>query len=224
MRKKYLALAIALCMCAPTALVGCDKDNTSATEAAEVSKPKAKDVKKVLSAIEEDFDADDELYPFLEKVLRDALANFTKAREVEGENLKQDMLDKLNRMTELVQIIDDMSPRIVEEYKQKLMDRIAELMEGREVDEARVMTEVTIYADKIAVDEEITRLRSHVSSSIDILEKGGAVGRKMDFIIQEMNREANTILSKSDSLKVTDIGIELKTIIEKIREQVQNIE
>lgn len=174
--------------------------------------------------LEEDFDADDELYPFLEKVLRDALANFTKAREVEGENLKQDMLDKLNRMTELVQIIDDMSPRIVEEYKQKLMDRIAELMEGREVDEARVMTEVTIYADKIAVDEEITRLRSHVSSSIDILEKGGAVGRKMDFIIQEMNREANTILSKSDSLKVTDIGIELKTIIEKIREQVQNIE
>jgi uncharacterized protein (TIGR00255 family) len=174
--------------------------------------------------LEEDFDADDELYPDLEKTLRDAIANFTKAREVEGENLKNDMLAKLSRMSELVAIIEEMSPRIIEEYKQKLTQKISELMGDNQVDEARVMTEVTIYADKIAVDEEITRLKSHVSSCQNILNEGGAVGRKMDFIIQEMNREANTILSKSDSLKVTDIGIELKTIIEKIREQVQNIE
>ncbi len=174
--------------------------------------------------LEEDFDADDELYPDLEKALRDAIANFTKAREVEGENLKNDMLAKLSRMSELVAIIEEMSPRLIEEYKQKLMQKISELMGDNQVDEARVMTEVTIYADKIAVDEEITRLKSHVSSCQNILNEGGAVGRKMDFIIQEMNREANTILSKSDSLKVTDIGIELKTIIEKIREQVQNIE
>ncbi len=174
--------------------------------------------------LEEDFDADDELYPDLEKALRDAIANFTKAREVEGENLKNDMLSKLTRMSELVAIIEEMSPRLIEEYKQKLMQKISELMGDNQVDEARVMTEVTIYADKIAVDEEITRLKSHVSSCQNILNEGGAVGRKMDFIIQEMNREANTILSKSDSLKVTDIGIELKTIIEKIREQVQNIE
>ena len=174
--------------------------------------------------LEEDFDADDELYPDLEKTLRDAIANFTKAREVEGENLKNDMLAKLSRMSELVAIIEEMSPRIIEEYKQKLTQKISELMGDNQVDEARVMTEVTIYADKIAVDEEITRLKSHVSSCQNILNEGGAVGRKMDFIIQEMNREANTILSKSDSLKGTDIGIELKTIIEKIREQVQNIE
>ncbi len=174
--------------------------------------------------LEEDFSDDDELYPDLEKTLLSALENFTKARETEGENLKKDMQEKLSRMTELVSVIEDMCPKIIEEYKSKLTERIAELLGDANVDAARVMTEVTIYADKIAVDEEITRLRSHVSSCMKILDEGGAVGRKMDFIIQEMNREANTILSKSDSLKVTDIGIELKTIIEKIREQVQNIE
>lgn len=169
-------------------------------------------------------DDEDETLQALKKVMKEAICAFTAARETEGENLKADMMDKLLRMDELVSELESMQPELTEAYRSRLREKIASLLGDANIDESRIAMEVTLYADKIAVDEEITRLKSHISSSIDILKKGGSAGRKMDFIIQEMNREANTTLSKSDSIRVTDIGIELKTLIEKLREQVQNIE
>ena len=174
--------------------------------------------------LEEKEDNTEELYPKLEAALREALKRFIESRETEGENLKVDMLEKLSRMNELVLEIEKLSPELVEEYKNKLRGKIADLLEDNYIDENRIAMEVTIYADKTCVDEEVIRLKSHVDTTINVLKEGGAVGRSLDFIIQEMNREANTILSKADAIKVTDIGIELKTLIEKLREQIQNIE
>ena len=120
--------------------------------------------------------------------------------------------------------IEERSPVIIKEYKERLEAKVAELLGDRQIDDARIATEVTIFADKICVDEETVRLRSHIKSTKDTLEAGGSVGRKLDFIAQEMNREANTILSKTNDLAISDIGISLKTDIEKVREQIQNIE
>ena len=127
-------------------------------------------------------------------------------------------------MLKMVDFIEEKSPEIISEYKKKLTEKIAELTANTQIDESRIATEVTIYADKVCVDEEIVRLRSHIESTKAILIEGGSVGRKLDFIAQEMNREANTILSKSNSLQISDVGINLKTEIEKVREQIQNIE
>jgi uncharacterized protein (TIGR00255 family) len=123
-----------------------------------------------------------------------------------------------------VAFIESRSPQIIEEYRTKLADRVRELLEDTRVDENRLLTEVTIFADKVCVDEELVRLRSHIEATRDTLLAGGSMGRKLDFIAQEMNREANTILSKSSDLEITNRGIELKTEIEKVREQIQNIE
>ena len=123
-----------------------------------------------------------------------------------------------------VAFIEARSPQIVEEYKEKLHKRMEELLEGGQADENRLLTEVAIFADRICVDEEIVRLKSHIENMMDVLEEGGNVGRKLDFMTQEMNREANTILSKSNDLKISNCGVDLKTNIEKVREQVQNIE
>ena len=120
--------------------------------------------------------------------------------------------------------IEEISPELVEEYRRKLTDKITEVLDNPVIDENRIATEVVIYADKICVDEETVRLKSHISSTKKILEDGGSVGRKLDFIAQEMNREANTILSKANSLDVSDKAIQLKTDIEKVREQIQNLE
>ena len=112
----------------------------------------------------------------------------------------------------------------MQEYRSHLTEKIQELLGDTQIDEGRIATEVTIYADKICVDEETVRLRSHIQGTKDALEEGGSIGRKLDFIAQEMNREANTILSKANDLAISDTGIELKTNIEKVREQIQNIE
>ena len=127
-------------------------------------------------------------------------------------------------MQGLVARIEELSPKIIDDYKLRLREKMEEFLQKNDIDEGRIAAEVTIFADKICVDEEMVRLRSHVDGVRGILEEGGAVGRKLDFIVQEMNREANTTLSKAGSLDVTDIGIELKTLIEKIREQIQNLE
>ena len=127
-------------------------------------------------------------------------------------------------MLSYVDFIEERSPVIMKEYKERLEAKVAELLGDRQIDYARIATEVTIFADKICVDEETVRLRSHIKSTKDTLEAGGSVGRKLDFIAQEMNREANTILSKTNDLAISDIGISLKTDIEKVREQIQNIE
>ena len=123
-----------------------------------------------------------------------------------------------------VDFITERSPLIISRYKEKLREKIQELLEDTRVEEPRILTEVTIFADKVCVDEELVRLRSHISQTKEALAVGGSVGRKLDFIAQEMNREANTILSKTTDLDISGCAIELKTEIEKVREQIQNIE
>ena len=149
---------------------------------------------------------------------------FVTARVREGEALKTDLCAKLDEMKGYVDFIEERSPQIVSEYRQKLTQRVQELLGDVKADESRLLTEVTVYADKICVDEEIVRLQSHISAMKKSLTDGGSIGRKLDFLAQEMNREANTILSKSNDLEVSNIAIDLKTEIEKIREQIQNIE
>ena len=164
----------------------------------------------------------------IEKVLtltaRKAAENFAESRMREGENLKADLLGKLDEMLTAVDFITEKSPVIIEEYRQKLTAKVEELLGDNTVDENRIFTEVTIFADKSCVDEELVRLRSHIKATKDTLEAGGEVGRKLDFIAQEMNREANTTLSKTTDLEIANAAIDLKTSIEKVREQIQNLE
>lgn len=165
-----------------------------------------------------------ELQEVLEEAVRGAAALFVESRTKEGENLKNDLVGKLDEMLADVQFIEDRSPQIIEQYREKLKAKIKELLGDKQLDDNRIAAEVTIYADKVCVDEEIVRLRSHIETVKKELLNGGSIGRKLDFIAQEMNREANTILSKTSDLAVSDTGIELKTSIEKVREQIQNIE
>jgi uncharacterized protein (TIGR00255 family) len=167
---------------------------------------------------------EDEIWQGLGKAIRGAAEAFVDTRIVEGQNLANDLIAKLDGMLEHVAFIEERSPQIIEEYRNKLRDRINELLADTTVDETRLLTEVTIYADKICVDEELVRLRSHIEAMKQSLIEGGSIGRKLDFIAQEMNREANTILSKTNDLTISNRGIELKTEIEKVREQIQNIE
>lgn len=173
----------------------------------------------------EELEIDEEaLFSELSVVIEDACKKFVESREVEGEKLKVDLLAKLEEMVGYVDFIEKRSPQIVEEYKSKLIEKIEMLLGDNKIDESRIAQEVTIYADKVCVDEEIVRLKSHIEAMKAALLSGESVGRKLDFIAQEMNREANTTLSKSTDLEITNIGIDLKTLIEKIREQIQNIE
>ena len=174
--------------------------------------------------LEEQAMDENEIWEHLEIVLREAAEKFVESRLREGENLKQDLLAKLNEMAEIVSYIETKSPEIIEQYKAKLIEKVDELAVNTQIDEQRIATEVTLFADKVCVDEEIVRLKSHIDSTKAILLEGGEAGRKLDFIVQEMNREANTILSKANSLEISNKGIDLKTAIEKVREQIQNIE
>ncbi|MCI6858339.1 MAG: YicC family protein [Eubacterium sp.] len=158
------------------------------------------------------------------ETLEAALEHFSQSREREGENLKEDILRKLDGMKKNVEFIEKRYPELILEYRRKLEDKVKELLGDTGIDESRIASEVVIYADKICVDEETVRLNSHIENMKEELLKGGAVGRKLDFIAQEMNREANTILSKANDMEVSNRAIDLKTEIEKIREQVQNIE
>lgn len=153
-----------------------------------------------------------------------ALERFSLSREEEGEHLKEDILAKLEGMLTNVAAVEKRYPQMISDYRVKLENKVKELLEEVNIDEARLATEVVIYADKICVDEETVRLRSHIAAMKGELTAGGSVGRKLDFIAQEMNREANTILSKVNDITISNTAIELKTDIEKIREQVQNIE
>jgi uncharacterized protein (TIGR00255 family) len=175
-------------------------------------------------SMEEQAIDEEELWSGLEKALRGACRQFVDSRIREGENLKKDLLVKLEEVLADVSFIEERSPMIIQEYRARLEEKVKELLDDRQIDESRIATEVTIYADKVCVDEETVRLKSHVQSTIDTLNKGGSIGRRLDFIAQEMNREANTILSKANNIEISDTGINLKTGIEKIREQIQNIE
>ena len=156
--------------------------------------------------------------------MKTAAARFVETRISEGEHLKQDILSKLDNMLELVSFVETRSPEIVSEYRNKLMAKVTELLGDTKVEESILVTEVTVFADKICVDEETVRLRSHIIHMKETLNDNENIGRKLDFIAQEMNREANTILSKANDLEVTNKAIDLKTEIEKVREQIQNIE
>lgn len=167
---------------------------------------------------------EEELWHFIEKAVTAACEQFVAARITEGENLKNDLQNKLDSMLELVAFIEERSPQIMKEYRAKLEAKVNELLDDTTIDESRLAAEVIIYADKICVDEETVRLRSHVEHAKSCLLEEGGIGRKLDFIAQEMNREANTILSKANDLEISNKAIDLKTEIEKIREQIQNIE
>lgn len=153
-----------------------------------------------------------------------ALQNFISMRSVEGEHLKQDILQKGKRIQELVEEVETYAPSVVVEYQEKLHHRIKELLGQTEVDEQRLAMEVAIIADKGCIDEELTRLHSHLQQLESILQNGGQVGRKLDFLVQEMNRESNTIASKANDIRIVQATIALKSEIEKIREQIQNLE
>jgi uncharacterized protein (TIGR00255 family) len=178
---------------------------------------------EVLSLEEQTADTDS-IWEHLKEAITQAAEMFVESRIKEGDNLRADLTSKLDSMLDMVDFIEKKSPDIVSEYKAKITERINELLGNTAVDDNRIAMEVTLFADKVCVDEEIVRLKSHIQQTRAILNEGGSVGRKLDFIAQEMNREANTILSKSNSLEISDMGINLKTEIEKVREQIQNIE
>ncbi len=167
---------------------------------------------------------DEELKELLAKTVRGAAESFCESRGKEGENLKNDLISKLDGMLVLVEKAERRAPEVLKEYQARLTAKVKEMLTDSQIDENRILMETAVYADKVCVDEEMVRLKSHIKQMREELERGGAVGRKLDFIAQEMNREANTTLSKSGDLEMTGAAIDLKTEIEKIREQVQNLE
>ncbi len=167
---------------------------------------------------------EEEIWKGLLKAIQGAAEGLVQTRIQEGQNLAVDLMGKLDGMLEHVAFIEERSPQIIGEYRKKLEERVHELLGDASVDESRLLTEITIFADKVCVDEELVRLRSHIETMKQALADGGSIGRKLDFIAQEMNREANTILSKANDLVISNRGIDLKTEIEKVREQIQNIE
>lgn len=178
---------------------------------------------EILTMEEQNID-EEKLWLLLDKAIKGAAEGFVETRIKEGENLRADLLEKLDGMLMHVDFITERSPQIITEYRKKLEEKVKELLEDTKIDENRLLMEVTIYADRVCVDEELVRLKSHIETTKETLLQGGSIGRKLDFIAQEMNREANTILSKSNDLEISNRAIELKTEIEKVREQIQNIE
>lgn len=174
--------------------------------------------------MEEQAEDEDKLWNGLKEALEGAFRQFVETRTAEGENLKKDLLEKLSYLECQVGKVEERSPQIVAEYRAKLEAKVKELLEDVQIDESRIAAEVILFADKICTDEEVVRLKSHIQHMRSTLEEKEGIGRKLDFIAQEMNREANTILSKANDLEVSNLAIELKTEIEKIREQIQNIE
>ncbi len=174
--------------------------------------------------IENEQQDEEALYSLLERAVKGACEQFVETRIAEGERLREDLIAKCNKVSELVAAVEERSPQIMAEYRKKLTDKVAEVLGDTKIDERVLATEITIFADKICTDEETVRLRSHVTNMLDTFKQGENIGRKLDFVAQEMNREANTILSKANDITVSNIAIDLKTEIEKIREQIQNIE
>lgn len=169
--------------------------------------------------------ADEEkIWNAVQKVTELAVERFVTMRETEGEKLRADILSKADTILEHVAFLESRSPQTVREYHEKLRQRMEELLENTQVDEQRLLTEAAIFADKVAVDEETVRLRSHISQLREFLNADEPIGRKLDFLVQEMNRESNTIGSKAQDVEIAKRVIAIKAEVEKIREQVQNIE
>lgn len=177
----------------------------------------------VISLEDEEIDSD-EIFKAIAYVVEEACKNFVESREREGSHLYKDINDKLDYINGIVEEIEKRSPEIIKEYRTKIENKVAELLGDTKIDESVLATEITIFADKVCVDEETVRLHSHINSMRETLSKDEPIGRKLDFISQELNRESNTILSKANDVEVSSKAIDLKTEIEKIREQIQNIE
>lgn len=175
-------------------------------------------------SLEEDSTDAESFFPVIEEAVKAAGQHFLEARKIEGEHLQKDILAKLDYISDLVSFVEERSPKLLKEYREKIQNKVAEFLGDDKIDESVLATELIIYADKVCVDEETVRLRSHINNMTATLLKDEPIGRKLDFIAQEMNREANTILSKANDKELSQNAIELKTEIEKIREQIQNIE
>ena len=175
-------------------------------------------------SLEEESNDLESVFPIVTQTLQKAGEQFIASREREGEQLYQDIKGKLAYLLTLVAQVEERSPQMLQEHRQKLLEKVQELLGDRKIDEGILATELIVYADKVCVDEETVRLRSHIDAMSETLDMQEAIGRKLDFIAQEMNREANTILSKANDKELYGIAINLKTEIEKIREQIQNIE
>lgn len=160
----------------------------------------------------------------LSEITAKAVEEFNAMREREGERLRRDMLGKLETIEGLVSVVEERSPQTVKEYRERLEARLRDILADRSLDEQRVITEAAIFADRTAVDEETVRLRSHIAQFRTMLEEGSPIGRKMDFLVQEFNRESNTIGSKCSDASLAKVVVDLKSEIEKIREQLQNVE
>ena len=177
----------------------------------------------VIKVEQEEIDID-YISPILFETVEKACENLNQMREFEGEKLKADMLSRIDTIESTVALIKERAPLVADDYRKRLFEKVESLLEGQNFDEARVLQEVAIFADKCNIDEELTRLNSHVSQFRKICQSLGEVGKKLDFLVQEFNRESNTICSKSNDIEVTDNALKLKCEIEKIREQIQNIE
>lgn len=167
---------------------------------------------------------EDALWSKVEPVVKNALAGFINMRETEGAKLKDDVLTRAGTILDNVSYIEQRSPETVKQYSEKLLERMRNVLVDVQVDEARILTEAAIYADKVAVAEETVRLRSHIEQLDGMLNSDEAIGRKLDFLVQEINREANTIGSKAQDVDIARRVIDIKAEVEKIREQIQNIE
>lgn len=169
-------------------------------------------------------DDEEQIWNDVSEVALAALENFINMRIAEGEKLKNDVLEKAAEIEKMVSMVENVAPETVENYRKKLLAKLEEILENRDIDQQRIVTEAAVFAEKIAVDEETVRLRSHIAQLRNMLDSEEAVGRKLDFIVQEMNREVNTIGSKAQNLNITKTVVDMKAEIEKIREQIQNIE
>ncbi len=169
-------------------------------------------------------DDEDEIWSDVSKVAEEALSRFVAMRETEGEKMRNDVLEKADFIVEMVGKVEEFSPQTVANYRERLYKKLSEVLEGKDIEQQRIVTEAAIFAEKIAVDEETVRLRSHISQLRELVNSNESIGRKLDFIVQEMNREVNTIGSKAQDLNITKIVVDMKAELEKIREQIQNIE
>lgn len=169
-------------------------------------------------------DDEEQVWDDVAQVADEALESFVNMRETEGEKLRADVLEKTDIILEMVGKVEALSPQTVENYRNRLQQKLSEILESKDIDQQRIVTEAAIFAEKIAVDEETVRLRSHIAQFRELVDSSESIGRKLDFIVQEMNREVNTIGSKAQDLSITRLVVDMKAELEKIREQIQNIE
>ncbi|MDE6775445.1 MAG: YicC family protein [Ruminococcus sp.] len=169
-------------------------------------------------------DDEEQIWSDISETASEALKKFIAMRETEGEKLRADILEKTGIILDMVKKVEELSPITTENYRKRLFNKLSEILESQDIDQQRIITESAVFAEKIAVDEETVRLRSHILQFMEMLDSDESIGRKLDFIVQEMNREVNTIGSKAQDLEITRLVVDMKAELEKIREQIQNIE